>query len=84
MLLVADRTKDVDVIAGVVDAVMAEGVTAIDVETAFREGSAKSYLIIDGEDVSVVLGMKEMLAAVGEAKMTPDQNRQALVALSKE
>jgi hypothetical protein len=84
MLLVADRTRDVDVIAGVVDSVMAEGVTAIEVETAFRDGAAQSYLIVDSDDVSIVLGMQEMLAAVGEANMTPDQNRQALAALSRE
>jgi hypothetical protein len=83
MLLVADRTRDVDVIAGVVDAVMAEGVTAIEVETAFRDGAAQSYLIAAGDDVSIVLGMQEMLAATGEANMTPDANRQALATLSE-
>jgi hypothetical protein len=84
MLLVADRTKDVDVIAGVVDSVMAEGATPIEIETAFRDGAAQSYLVADDDDISIVLGMKEMLAAVGEANMTPDQNRQALASLSKE
>jgi hypothetical protein len=84
MLLVADRTKDVDVIAGVVDAVMAEGVTAVEVEQAFRDGAAQSYLIASDDDISIVFGIKEMLAAVGEANMTPDQNRQALASLSKE
>jgi hypothetical protein len=83
MLLVADRTRKIDVIAAIVDVVMSEGATAAEVEQAFRDGSAQSYLIAD-DKLTIVLGMKEMLAAVGEANMTPDQNRQALASISKE
>jgi hypothetical protein len=84
MLLVADRTRKIDVIAAIVDVVMSEGATAAEVEQAFRDGSAQSYLIANDDKLSIVLGIKEMLAAVGEANMTPDQNRQALASLSKE
>jgi len=83
MLLVADRTRKIDVIAAIVDVVMSEGATAAEVEQAFRDGSAH-YLIANDDKLTIVLGMKEMLAAVGEANMTPDQNRQALASLSKE
>jgi hypothetical protein len=79
MLEVADRTRDVDVVMSIVDAVLVEGATPIEVEEAFRDASAQSYLI--AKPFSIVLGMKEMLAALAEDKITPDENRAALRAL---
>ena len=50
-----------------------------DVEIAFRDGGAHSYLIT-GETLSIVFGMQAMLAAVTAAGMTVKQNRAALAA----
>jgi hypothetical protein len=79
MLEVADRTRDVEVISAIVEAVIAEGIKPIEVEEAFRDASAQSYLIAD--PFQIVLGMKEMLAALAEHEITPDENRAALRAL---
>jgi hypothetical protein len=79
MLEVADRTRDVEVISAIVEAVIAEGVTVIEVEEAFRDCAAQSYLIAD--PFQIVLGMKEMLDAINAAGITPDDNRAALKAL---
>jgi len=76
MLEVADRTRDVEVISAIVEAVIAEGIKPIEVEEAFRDCAAKSYLIAD--PFQIVLGMKEMLDALAEHEITPDENRAAL------
>ena len=79
MLEVADRTRDVEVISAIVEAVIAEGIKPIEVEEAFRDASAQSYLIAD--PFQIVLGIKEMLDAVNKDGITPDENRAALKAL---
>ena len=69
--------------AGVVTAAITEVLAAnpdadlFDVEIAFRDGAAHSYLIA-GERLSIVFGMQAMLAAVTAAGMTVKQNRAAL------
>ena len=65
MLEVADRTRDVEVISKIVEAVIDEGATPIEVEEAFRDAAAQSYLI--AEPFQIVLGIKEMLDAVKAA-----------------
>jgi len=79
MLEVADRTRDVDVITQIVDATLIEGATPIEVEEAFRDAGCQSYLI--AKPFSVVIGIAEMLDAVNEDGITPDENRAALKAL---
>ena len=79
MLEVADRTRDVDVVTSIVDAVLHEGATPIEVEEAFRDAAAQSYLI--AKPFSIVMGIKGMLDAVNEDGITPDENRAALRAL---
>jgi hypothetical protein len=76
MLEVADRTRDVDVIGAIVDGVIEEGVSAFEIEQAFRDCGAQSYLI--AEPFSVVLGIKEMLDVINEQGITPDENRARL------
>jgi hypothetical protein len=78
MLEVADRTRDIAVIAGIVDVVMAEGVSAFEVEQAFRDAGAQSYLVGHNGKLTIVLGMAEMLAAVAELGITADENRARL------
>ena len=80
MLLVADRTRDVDVIAAIVDHVLTENpdATLLDVEMCFRDGAGHSYLIANGP--KIVIGMPTMLAELALAGITPEQNRAALAA----
>jgi hypothetical protein len=77
MLEVADRTRDLDVIAGIVDTVHAEDASYFEIEQAFRDAGAQSYLIA-GDPVSIVLGIKEMLDELNEQGGTPDENRARL------
>ena len=79
MLEVADRTRDVEVISKIVEAVIDEGATPIEVEEAFRDCAAQSYLI--AEPFQIVLGIREMLDVVNRDGITPDENRAALKAL---
>jgi hypothetical protein len=79
MLEVADRTKDVDVIAGIVHSIMIEApdLTLLDIETALRDAAAQSYLIA-GDKPEIVLGMPAMLATLAAIGVTPEQNRARL------
>ena len=78
-VLLADRTGDVGTITTVVTEVLAANpeTTPLDIETAFRDAGAQSYLIA-GDRLSIVLGMPAMLAAVGATGMTATENRAAL------
>ena len=49
-----------------------------DVEIAFRDGAAQSYLIAGANTFSIVIGMHEMLMAITAAGMTIKQNRAGL------
>ena len=79
MLLVADRTRDPAVVAAVVESVMADNpaVTLFDVETAFRDGAAHSY-IIAGDPFEIVIGMPAWRAALDELGIEPQDNRATL------
>ena len=78
-LLVADRSRNAGVVTAAITEVLAANPDAdlFDVEIAFRDGGAHSYLIA-GERLSIVFGMQAMLAAVTAAGMTVKQNRAAL------
>ena len=79
VLLVADRTRDPAVVAAMVESVMAENpaVTLIDIETAFRDGAAQSY-IIAGDPFEIVIGMPAWRAALDELGIEPEDNRETL------
>jgi hypothetical protein len=79
-VLLADRTHDAGVITTVVTEVLADNpeTTLLEIEQAFRDSAAAAYLIATTEGFEVVLGMMAMLAAVGKAGVTPEQNRAAL------
>ena len=78
-LLAADRSRNAGVVTAAITEVLAANPDAdlFDVEIAFRDGGAHSYLIA-GERLSIVFGMQAMLAAVTAAGMTVKQNRAAL------
>ena len=81
-LLVADRSGDAGVVTAAITEVLAANPYAdpFDVEIAFRDARAQSYLIAGTNTFSIVLGMQAMLAAVTAAGMTVKQNRAALAA----
>ena len=81
-LLLADRTRADAWITAVVEHLLAADptVTLAEVETAFRDAAALSYVIAGRDKTFCVItgGMPAMLAALGEAGRRPEQNRQAL------
>ena len=85
-LEVADRTRDIDVIGIIVDDMLVEHpeVTPLDIETALRDATAQTYLIVNEGEISVVLGMQSWLNTLEQHGVTPEQNRAALAALSGE
>ena len=86
MVLVADRTRDLDVIATIIDTLLAENknLSPLDVEAALRDAAAHAYLIAAASKLSVVIGMPAWKSALAELGVTPDENRAALAAFSKE
>ena len=82
-LLLADQTRDATWITAAVEHLLATDptVTLLDIELALRDGGAYSYLIAcQGKMVQVVFGMKDWLAALKAAGLSPDASRAALVA----
>lgn len=77
MLEVADRTRDLDVIASIVETAVVEGASYFEIEQAFRDAAAQSYLIA-GDPPTIVLGIHEMLEVIAERGSTPDENRARL------
>jgi hypothetical protein len=82
-LLIAERSRDVDVITSAVDCVLAANpdATPLDIEMAFREGGSPIYLLA-GPTLSVVIGMPAWRAALDRAGLSPETNRTALKALT--
>ena len=78
-VLLADRTGDVGTITTVATEVLAANpeTTPLDIENALRNAGAQSYLIA-GVELTVVIGMQSMPAAVDAAGMTAADNRAAL------
>ena len=82
-ILLADQTRDAAWITAAIEHLLAADptVTLLDIEIAFRDGGAYSYVIAgQGKMVQVVLGMKDWLAALKAAGLSPDANRAALAA----
>ena len=85
MLLVADRTRDLDVIAAVIEVVLTEShATLLDIEIAFRDAACLTYLITNGEAPKIVLHMPAMLQALNELGITPEENRTRLGTTTRE
>jgi hypothetical protein len=86
-LEVGDRTRDVDVMAALVDSILAENpeLTPLDIEMALRDAGCQSYLVAhDDQGISIVLGMPAWRTVLADADVTPDENRAALAALTRE
>jgi hypothetical protein len=80
MLLVADRTRRAEVVAAVIGDVLDQGLaTPLDIELAFRDARAETYLIA-GDELAIVFGMPAWLAALKAAGVTPEDNRAKLAA----
>ena len=85
MLLVADRTRDLDVIAAVIEVVLTEShATLLDIEIAFRDAACLTYLIANDEAPKIVLHMPAMLQALNELGITPEENRTRLGTTTRE
>jgi hypothetical protein len=78
-LLIAERSRDVDVITAIVAKVLAANpdATPLDIEMAFREGGSHVYLIA-GSALSVVIGAPAWRAELDRAGLSPETNRIAL------
>ena len=80
-ILLADQTRDAAWITAAIEHLLAADPTVTLLEIAFRDGGAYSYVIAgQGKMVQVVLGMKDWLAALKAAGLSPDANRAALAA----
>ena len=79
-LIVADRTRDIDVIAAIIDAMLAENddLSPLEVEMALRDAAAQSYLVFVNGRLAVVLGMVAWLTALAQEGITAEENRSAL------
>lgn len=79
-LLLADRTRD----AGIITAAIARELAAnpatslLDCEMAFRDAAASAYVIADGDDFRIVIGMAERNAALVKAGLKVGENWQML------
>jgi hypothetical protein len=81
-LLTADRTGINDVVSAMVaDVLESKDATPLDVELAFRDAAAQSYLIA-GSKLFIVRGVLAWIAALKSAGVTPQANRAALAARS--
>ena len=80
-LLIAERSRDVDVITAIVAKVLAANpnATPLDIEMAFREGGSHVYLIA-GSELSVAIGAPAWRAELDRAGLSPETNRIALAA----
>ena len=68
-LLLADRSRDVEMIRTAIDKVMADNpdATLLDCEMAFRDAAANTYLVMDEEGtLHIVFGMQAWRAALIE------------------
>jgi hypothetical protein len=83
-LLIADRTREVEVILREIEQVMVDNpfLTLLDIEMVFRDAAAATYLVMgeDGE-LSIVFGMMAWSEAM--ADMLPDNTDRAHSLLSQ-
>jgi hypothetical protein len=80
-LLLADRSRSIDVITAAVDQVLADDPDAnlLDCETAFRDSAAQAYVIACGAKFRIVLGVLAWRAALAEVGVSSGQNRAILL-----
>lgn len=77
-LLLADRSRNSDVIRGAIERVQENNpsATLLDCEMAFRDAAAQTYLVIDAEGVlHIAMGMqawRELTILAGEGRGTAE------------
>jgi hypothetical protein len=77
-LLIADRTREVEVVLREIEQVMVDNpfATLLDIEMVFRDAAANSYLVMSEQgELSVVFGMQAWQQALLEFK--PDEGSRA-------
>lgn len=77
VLLLADQTKDLRKVVDAINDVMAENqdATYLEIEMAFRDAAAKTYLVVNNENKMVVLfGMQRWLETLAELELNQYQN----------
>jgi len=81
-LLLTERTRDAEVIAAVVNRVLAENPDAdlLEIEMTFRAAGGTAFLVVTADGFDVIIGMKNWVAALDEFGRTPEMNRQLLAA----
>ena len=84
-LMVADRTRDLEVITTVIDHILVDlQVSPLDVEIALRSEEANTYLVAHDGELSIVLGEDNWRDILAQLDLTPEVNRAALAELSKD
>ena len=78
MLLIADRTKDANVIGAVIEDLIERGVSLFDIELTLRAATGNTYLVATDAKISIVIGMPTWVVALAKAGITPEANREAL------
>lgn len=76
VLLLADRTKNLENVCKVINSILAENkdATLFDMEMAFREAAAQTYLVVNKENkLHIVFGMTRWLEAL--SALTTDRDR---------
>jgi hypothetical protein len=79
-LLLADRTADGPWIRSVIESVLEANETAnlLDVELAFRDAAAHTYVLAVDDGFEIVRGVLAWREVLRQAKMSPKQNRALL------
>jgi hypothetical protein len=79
VLLLADRSRDAGKISAAVALVLAANpsATLFEVEAAFRDGAAHSYVIV-GAPFEIVIGKQAWIAALGRVGLSPQEHRKVL------
>jgi hypothetical protein len=78
MLLIADRTKDANVIGAVIEDLIEREVSLIDIELVLRAATGNAYLVAADKKISIVIGMPAWVVTLAKAGITPETNRAAL------
>jgi hypothetical protein len=79
-VLKADRTKDASWVRAVIEQLRSADptVTLLEVEQTLRAAAGSAFLVADGPEFRIVIGMPAWVAELDRLGRTPEQNRQAL------
>ena len=79
-LLVVERGHNVREIAGAIRTVLRDNPTAdlLDIEQLFRAAAGTAYLVADGDEFHITIGMKNWIAELNALGRSPEGNRTLL------